>query len=231
MSEKESSVCYKDGWGCLLEDLWKSTVTTYTLASASHGVLPGINGVPEEAIHAFTQRRKLICVQALRTHIATDLKISNVSAHSSLFRYAGRPKLEEISHRKALIKTKTFNRPFRIFSYSAGDTFRPVPAVALRWISSLLAFSSVTRDSFVYPVPALFLIAVVQLRLDLGRGRSRGGRGGHPLAAELRLHLLLEKEAPAAATAAPLLRSSPAASTRKERNQFEYNVAAFLMAF
>ncbi|RWV95589.1 hypothetical protein GW17_00041778 [Ensete ventricosum] len=107
-------------------------------------------------------------------------------------------------------------QPFRLFSYSSGDTFPAVPAVGLRWISSLPAFSSATRDS-VYHVPALFPIAVVELRLDLGRGRSRGGRGGHPLAAELRLHLLLEKEAQTAATAAPLLRSSPAASTRKER--------------
>ncbi|RZS12213.1 hypothetical protein BHM03_00043628, partial [Ensete ventricosum] len=66
-------------------------------------------------------------------------------------------------------------QPFRLFSYSSGDTFPAVPAVGLRWISSLPAFSSATRDS-VYHVPALFPIAVVELRLDLGRGRSRGGR-------------------------------------------------------
>ncbi|RRT34232.1 hypothetical protein B296_00054884, partial [Ensete ventricosum] len=66
-------------------------------------------------------------------------------------------------------------QPFRLFSYSSGDTFPAVPAVGLRWISSLPAFSSATRDS-VYHVPALFPIAVVELRLDLGRGRNRSGR-------------------------------------------------------
>ncbi|RWW64546.1 hypothetical protein BHE74_00028204 [Ensete ventricosum] len=90
------------------------------------------------------------------------------------------------------------------------NPFLLVSAAALRPISTLPPSTFTTRSS-VCPVSSVAIVA--ELGLDLTYGRSHGGWGGDPLAAKLYLRLLLDKEAPAAASAAPSLRSSPAAPT------------------
>ncbi|URE04382.1 STYKc [Musa troglodytarum] len=111
------------------------------------------------------------------------------------------------------------------FRLSAPAALRANPAVSSAAQDSVStaaqdSVSSVAQDSD-RPVAAPSVVVVVfELGLDSARGWDRGGRGGDPLAAELSMRLLLEKEAPAAASTAstaPLLRCCPAASACKKR--------------